>query len=179
LQIRKNPKLQAEELLEDLKRVAGVLTKKSVTQNEYRSLGRYGLAPFIRVFGSWFGALEKAGLEKTRTLGVTNEEYFENLEDIWTKLGGQPNYSEIQKPFSKYSAGAYEQRFGSWRKALEAFVKYISEGESDIAAQEERIESSVRKAGIEAQDIQHKTKRNINWRLRFIVMKRDNFKCQK
>lgn len=25
----------------------------------------------------------------------------------------------------------------------------------------------------------HKTTRNINWRLRFIVMKRDNFKCQK
>lgn len=25
----------------------------------------------------------------------------------------------------------------------------------------------------------HKTTRNINWRLRFIVMKRDNFKCKK
>jgi len=26
--------------------------------------------------------------------------------------------------------------------------------------------------------LRHKTKRNVNWRLRFIVMKRDNFKCK-
>ena len=26
--------------------------------------------------------------------------------------------------------------------------------------------------------IKHKTKRSINWRLRFLVMRRDNFKCK-
>src|SRR3989344_4378058 len=73
LQIRKNPKIEAGELINDLKRVASTLNKKSVTQNEYKSLGKYDSAPLVRTFGSWFKALEKAGLEKTRTLGVTNE----------------------------------------------------------------------------------------------------------
>ena len=179
LQIRKNPKIEAGELINDLKRVAGILNKKSVTQNEYKSLGKYDSAPLVRTFGSWFKALEKAGLEKTRTLGVTNEEYFENLEEIWTKLGRQPNYAEIEKPFSKYSAGAYEQRFGSWRKALEAFVEYANHGESELTKKEEQKSLLSEKLDLKAQTTKHKTNRIINWRLRFIVMKRDNFKCKK
>ncbi|MBI5100114.1 MAG: HNH endonuclease [Nitrospirae bacterium] len=179
LQIRKNPKLSGDDLIEDLKRVASVLNKKTITQNEYKSLGKYDSAPLVRVFGSWFGALEKAGLERSRTLGVTNEEYFENLEKIWTKLGRQPKYAEIEKQFSKYSAGAYERRFGSWRKALEAFIKYINEGEDERLTTEGKIEPDVEQNNADIQTIQHKTKRNINWRLRFIIMKRDNFKCLK
>lgn len=30
-----------------------------------------------------FKALEKANLKRTRTLGVTDEDYFKNIEDIW------------------------------------------------------------------------------------------------
>ncbi|MDP3066988.1 MAG: HNH endonuclease [Methanobacteriaceae archaeon] len=179
LQIRKNPKISADELLDDLKRVANVLNKKSVTQNEYKSLGKYDSAPLVRTFGSWFKALEKAGLEKTRTFGVTNEEYFENLEEIWTKLGRQPKYAEIEKPFSKYCAGAYERRFGSWHKALEAFIEFVNEGENIQPGKEEKTEILPEKLDIETQSNKHKTNRNINWRLRFIVMKRDNFKCKK
>ncbi|HRY77026.1 MAG TPA: HNH endonuclease [Candidatus Paceibacterota bacterium] len=177
LQLRKNPKIEADELIDDLKRVAGILNKKSVTQNEYKSLGKYDSAPLVRTFGSWFKALEKAGLEKTRTLGVTNEEYFENLEEIWTKLGRQPNYIEIEKPFSKYSAGAYEQRFGSWRKALEAFIEYVNHGKNE--PREEQKSLPIERLDVEAQATKHKTNRTINWRLRFIIMKRDNFKCKK
>jgi hypothetical protein len=72
-----------------------------------------------RFGGSWFKAIESIGLKRTRPYGVTNEEYFQNLEEIWIKLGRQPFYREIEKPFSKYSVGAHERRFGSWRKALE------------------------------------------------------------
>ena len=87
---------------------------------------------------------------------------------------------EIQKPFSKYSAGAYEQRFGSWRKALEAFIEFVNHGENESSKKEEKIESlPLEKLDTEAQTTKHKTNRNINWRLRFIVMKRDNFKCKK
>jgi len=162
-------------LLEDLKRVACVLNKKSVTVNEYKSLGKYDSQPFIRAFGSWFIALEKTGLNKTRTLGVTNEQYFENLKTIWTKLGRQPNYAEIIKPFSKYCAGAYERRFGTWRKALEAFIRYINEGENEPVIKKEVTIPISKSSGTEG--ISHKTKRNINWRLQFIVLRRDNFKC--
>ena len=180
LQIRKNQKIEAEELINDLKRVAGILNKKSVTQNEYKSLGKYDSAPLVRTFGSWFKTPEKAGLEKTRTLGVTNEEYFENLEELWTKLGRQPNYAEIEKPFSKYCAGAYEYRFGSWRKALEAFIEFVNQGENESLKKEEKVKNFPQKSvDSEMQATKHKTNRNIDWRLRSIVMKRDNFKYKK
>ncbi len=177
LRIRKNPKLGDDELLADLKSVATSLNKNSVTLNEYAALGRYDSGPFVRAFGSWFKALEKAGLEKTRTLGITDEEYFKNLEEVWTKLGRQPNYAEIEKPFSKYSVGAYDYRFGSWRKALETFVQYMNEGETELLIEEKApIQTN---SNLKTEKItRHKTQRNINWRLRFIVMRRDNFKCK-
>src|SRR3989344_1187248 len=40
LQIRKYHKIDADELLKDLKRVAVTLNKKSVTRNEYKSIGK-------------------------------------------------------------------------------------------------------------------------------------------
>lgn len=81
----------------DLKRVAAQLGKTAVTADEYVERGEYSLSPFIRHFGTWFGALEAAGLERTRTLHVTDEDYFENLEAMWVSLGRQPHYSEVQK----------------------------------------------------------------------------------
>lgn len=178
LRPRKNPRLNADELLDDMRRVANILNKKSVTRHEYKSLGKYDTTPFVRIFGSWFMALAKAGLEKTRTFGITNEEYFKNLEEIWIKLGRQPNYAEIQKPFSKYSAGAYERRFGSWRKSLEAFIEYINECENIPLEKDEIIKPTIAKSGGDTQILKHKTNRNINWRLRFVILKRDNFKCK-
>lgn len=160
-----------DELISDLKRVAAELNKTSVTLDNYKDRGKYDRTTYIRRFGSWFSALEKAGLEKTRTpMNLPDEELFENLEEIWTKLGRQPRYAEVQKPLSKYSAGTYENRFGTWRKALEAFVSYVNneEGASTVEAKEVEEELTTR----------HKTKRSINWRLRFIVMRRDNFKCK-
>lgn len=161
-----------EELIGELKRVATELGKNAVSRAENDERGKYGTTTYIRRFGSWFNALEKAGLEKTRTpMNLPEEELFESLEEIWTKLGRQPRYAEVQKPLSKYSVGTYENRFGTWRKALEAFVAFVNNEER--ASSEEAIKN------VEIESVtRHKTKRGINWRLRFIVMRRDNFKCK-
>jgi hypothetical protein len=179
LQIRKYSKVDHVELLKDIKRVANILNKKTVTTNEYNSLGKYGSSTFSRAFGSWFKALENAGLEKTRTLGVSNEDYFENLEVLWTKLGRQPNYAEIQKPFSKYCAGAYERRFGTWRKALEAFINYINSVELQNSEKEEIELQQNNLIKIQEKDIvHHLTKRNISSRLKVQVLMKDGNKCK-
>jgi hypothetical protein len=178
LQVRKYQIISEQELIEDLKRVSNALKKKSVTHAEYNSYGKFSSSAIMHRFSSWFKALEKAGLEKTRTYGVTDEEYFKNIEEIWIKLGRQPNYAEIEKPFSRYSAGAYERRFGSWRKALEAFIEYINAGEDNNIADQEKVVDTIVSENHKVV-YKHKTKRNISWRLRFIIMKRDNFKCQK
>lgn len=54
------------ELLNDLKKVADSLNKKSVTMAEYKKHGEYSPDSFSRRFGSWFIALEKVGLEKLK-----------------------------------------------------------------------------------------------------------------
>ena len=161
-----------EELIAELKRIALKLNKTALNRTDNDEHGKYGTTTYIRRFGSWFNSLEKAGLEKTRTpMNLPEEELFKNLEEIWIKLGRQPRYAEVQKPLSKYHAGTYENRFGTWRKALEKFVAYVNNEEN--ASSEEAIKN------VEVEPItKHKTSRTINWRLRFIVMRRDNFKCK-
>jgi hypothetical protein len=161
-----------DELITDLKRVADEL-HKSPTLDEYNELGAYHSTTLTRRFGSWFKVLEIAGLSKTRSpINISWEELFKNLEEVWIKLGRQPRYQEIQKPLSRYSAGTYENRFGTWRNALEEFVAYINKEEKSAS------EKAIQKLDME-HTTQHKTKRSINWRLRFVVMRRDNFKCKK
>jgi hypothetical protein len=176
----RNLAVSREECVSDLQAVASRLGKNAVTVDEYVESGKYSAGPFVRHFGSWLDALDAAGLQRTRTLGVTNEEYFENLEEMWVSLGRQPRYAEVQKPFSRYCSGAYEGRFGSWRKALEAFVAYVNEGsreaETSAVAPSDNPPDTAATAPQPAS--RPKTSRAISWRLRFLVFRRDDFKCR-
>jgi 5-methylcytosine-specific restriction endonuclease McrA len=161
-----------EELITELQRVALELNKHALTRVENDERGKYGTTTYVRRFGSWFNALERAGLQKTRTpMNLPEEELYKNLEEVWIKLGRQPRYQEIQRPLSKYHVATYEHRFGTWRKALENFVAYINNEESTAS------EETIKNVEIEP-STRHKTSRTINWRLRFVVMRRDNFKCK-
>jgi hypothetical protein len=164
------------ELIADLQRIAGELGKSSITIDEYNERGKYHNTTLSRRFGGWFKALEEAGLSRTRNLHITDEEYFENIQEVWLKLGRQPRYQEMHKPLSKYSAGAYEYRFGKWRTALEKFVRYVNK-EVVISSSSKRAKHT--KSSTPSKLLRHFTKRSINWRLRFRVMQRDNFKCVK
>lgn len=155
-----------EELIEDLLRVTEEIGKIKVTIDEYNERGKFHNTTLTRRFGSWFKTLEKAGLEKTRNLHISNEELFENLVEVWTTLGKQPKYNDMTKEVSKYSAGTYEKRFGSWRKALEAFVEWVNEGTIP-----EIVTDSLQKS-------KRTTPRNINWRLRAMVLMKDSAKCK-
>ena len=159
-----------DDLIADLKRVANDLNKRSVTFREYKERGNFSASTLILRFGSWLKALEKAGLQKTIDRNITEEELLEDLEKTWIKLGRQPRFREIGKPFSKYSSQTYAYRFGTWRKALEKFIDYVNK-EENISSEE-----AIRNLEIEP-STRHKTTRTINWRLRFIVMRRDYFKC--
>ena len=74
---------------------------------------------------------------------------------------------------------SYSRHFGSWRKALEAFVEYINDDTVETAdnADNETEEKIIVTKAIPKTVDTHKTKRDINLRLRFKVMQRDNFKC--
>ncbi len=168
-------------LIEDLVAVAKKLNKNSITHDEYNREGKYSSSTYLRRFGSWFNALEKAGLQKTRTpANIPEEDLFRNIEEVWKKLGRQPRYQEIKTPLSKYSAGTYENRFGTWRKALEKFVSYIN---ADKLDEEESANDSPNEVtsvdDASGKTFKHKTKREISERLRFRILMRDGFTCKK
>lgn len=167
-----------EDLIRDLRNVAYKINKNNPSKGEYVQHGLYSFEPFRRVFGTWRSAVKAAGL-KERNQNTSIEECFNNLELIWEKLGRQPRISELKKPFSKYSANVYRNKFGNWANTLKAFVDYVNKN-NDI--QVFKNHPSEKTLSVEEPEnrmvIKHKTKREVNWRLRFLVMRRDNFKCK-
>lgn len=158
------------ELIIDLKYVAGLLQKNTVTLDEYNEYGHFHSTTLTRRFGSWFKCLDLAGLTASRPkIGITDNELFEDIERVWTILGKQPSYAQM-RDLSSYSIGTYEKRFGGWRKALIAFVDYIN-GDVSTEMIEDNVFSNNRYSD------EHKTSRTINLRMRFLVLQRDNFKC--
>lgn len=182
LEISNYHKIEDSELLEDLRSVAAKNKNNTLSQQAYREYGgKYSIDAFKDHFGSWNSALEKAELKKSKNVYITTDQLFENLEEVWTRLGRQPNYGEVAKPLSKYSKDVYARRFGSWHKALEAFVKSVNEDSTESIIESKTSETTEDKTNTvpKTEILQRKTKRGVNWRLRFLVMRRDNFRCQK
>ena len=71
-----------EELLDNLRRVANLLGKRSVQYAEYREHGRCSSGVFETRFGSWNESLRAAGLEIARRQDISDQELFENMERV-------------------------------------------------------------------------------------------------
>jgi len=166
-----------DELLADLNQVAATLASRTITQRQYSQHGRFSPGTLYRRFGSWFKALSLAGLDRTRNLNISDEEWFENLANVWEALGRQPRYGEVARPLSKYSAGGYATRFGSWRGALEAFVSFVNAVSSPKIGESVARDMPVTERHPIEKSRARETSRSISWRLRYLVMRRDNFKC--
>jgi len=165
-----------EEVLEDLRSAAALLGKDTITMNEYAEVGMGHSSSVRRRFGSWFRALELAGLQPSRSkIGISNDELFDNLRGLWILLGRQPSYSEIKKPDSKYSAGTYEKRFGSWTKSLEAFINWINSDEDQEPSTEKYSSDSIKQTKASKK---HRTRREVSDRMRFRILLRDGFSCK-
>ena len=167
-----------EDCLVDLRRVAQAIGKTTLTIVDYERHGKFSKDVIRGRFGSWRLAVECAGLAPTpAALGRrSDEELFENLEHLWETLGRQPRHADFVKPLSSYSYDVYPRRFGSFRKALEAFVaSFESRGSerSDESASRDIVDG----LPVTAQR-RHRTTRTISWRMRFLVLRRDDFKCR-
>lgn len=167
--------LSNEELLADMRRVAQILGRETVTLAEYTQNGRGHCSTIQRRFGSWFKALEHAGLQPSRSpIGITDESLFENLRIVWIELGRQPSYSEVRSPLSQFSVGTYENRFGSWSNALQVFVEWVNSDETPEPDVLSRQDVALRPLTANLK----RTKREISERLRFRILVRDGFACR-
>lgn len=179
-----------EDSFADMRRVASQLQKTFITTGEYEQYGQYNRSSMFHRFGSWNVILEKAGLLPTPfRLGkgkeISDEELFQDIERVWIKLGRQPTITDVKKGEFSFGQNTFVRRFGGWRGTLEAFVKYINSEDddtpdNDAAKDRETIETQEPLKKLQRPSphiIVHKTNRDINLRLRFKVMQRDNFKC--
>jgi 5-methylcytosine-specific restriction endonuclease McrA len=170
------------ELIEDMLKVAGKLGTKAVTIAEYEEHGKFGSSAVSKRFGGWNKAKMKAGLKIGRLYNSTDEDYFENLLNVWQTLGRQPKYQEMVAPLSRLNISSYDRKFGSWRSALECFIEYINKKDDiEVTGPNTPVESSETAAVFDnpSKGVKPKkrTNRTANLRQRFRVMKRDKFRC--
>ncbi|RDB07982.1 homing endonuclease associated repeat-containing protein [Runella aurantiaca] len=170
-----NRNISEQELLDDLKKVALKLGKEKITTLEYEENGKYSFGTYQKRFGNWSKALEKAELQIKVQRDISDLDLFENIEKVWLHLGRQPLYKELKRPLSKYSTRPYEKRFGSWLKALEAFVEYINiDGEQKVENEAYIFEKKPNTEIV----FKHITKRQPSERLKVQVLMRDGNKCR-
>lgn len=167
-------KKSREEILTAITDTANKLQKQVLTRQEFVAHTGITDGPVRREFGSWKSALEAAGLTQS-SLGkrYTDEQCFENMLSVWTHYGRPPQHDEMNEAPSVVGSKAYIRRWGTWRKALAAFVQRVNS---------EPIES-VREAT--SQPASHEDNpteikrgsRDVPLALRYYVLKRDNFRC--
>lgn len=174
LSVAKRNSIPRQELLHDLKRVAKALGTETISTESYASLGKFSSATVARTFGSWIKALAAAGLSVSSAWKpkAGEEELFSNMALVWEKVGRQPKQKDFRPPDSRFSADAYVRRYGSWKKALEAFVVVAN----DVGVENEAAPLAV-PLPTESGRVKKRTPRDPGWRLRFLVMRRDNFRC--
>ncbi|HZZ61350.1 MAG TPA: HNH endonuclease [Roseiarcus sp.] len=154
-----------DEILSDLRRAAELAGTTVVTQKLYSEFGRYNPSTALRRFGTWNNAIVAAGLQIANEINFTDERLFENIMLLWEHFGRQPRRAELAKPPSVISQSAYLRRFHSWTDALTRFVRLCECAGHSTAGTVEIPKG-------------HKTGRDPSLRLRFRVMKRDNFSCR-
>lgn len=152
-----------EDLLADLIRVAGIVGQV-VSQRAYAEYGTFDPSTFCRRFGSWNNAIKAAGLSPANVCNYPDSALFENIMCLWEHYGRQPRRLELSSLPSTISQGPYKRRFKSWINALQQFVTYANS--DDIPVPIANGEETVRKSS-----------RDPSLRVRFMVLKRDNFRC--
>ena len=153
-----------EMVIIDLRRVAKKLHKNAITTEEFLAHGRFSRSIVINRFGSWNAGLKAAGLVVRNPKFISSEELFENMEEVWKKLGRPPAESDLLKAGSRFTAHPYRDRFFTWRGAQKAFIAWaVQKGhpEGTFAFPPRRKDPT----------------QKITPKLRWTVFERDHYKC--
>ncbi len=179
---QKGRDLRDEDLIAELRRIAQTLGRNDLTVDDIKSHSIVGSSTFRRRFGTTRIAMERAGLTvRPQSRRYTDDECFENLYEVWKHYGRRPSFREINRSPSKVGGEAYMRRFGTWMRALAAFVARVN-AESDVTPSPIAATPSFREAppSEEPSGLINGTRderRDVPLGLRFRVLSRDRFKC--
>lgn len=174
-----NKKLSKSDIIEELKKVHKIICK-SFTFKEFKHHSNISSNSINKYFKGYSEALIEAGIfPKKESLRYDDKERFENLLTVWTHYGRQPSYKEMSKPPSLIGGKSYVTRWGSWIKALLAFLERVNQDiDFEEIANEETASKKVQKNANLKTKTPQSDKREIPLGLRYDVLKRDNFKCK-
>jgi len=158
-----------ESIVTELRRIAELLGKRSISVEEINQHGRIHSATIAKKFGTMRKAHEAAGLIALRYTKPTDAELLKAVADLWTitlrESGRRPRQHELQKYGSPVSLLPIKMRFGSWKKALLATAKAYAMGSPADAPDKPFVRPK-------------KERQPISERRRFLVLKRDRYTCR-
>ena len=159
-----------EDILEEMKSVMKKLGKTKLTIKEFDANAKIYSSTVTRRFGKWNNALALAGADISNTF-YSDEELLSNIKDAWLKKGKQPSRRDMDnKELSMISSGTYLRHYGTWYKALESFIAYVSENDDDSINEISENDNT--------SSVKHKTKRDPSDRLKVQVLMRDGNRCR-
>ena len=163
-------------MIEDIKRAAKLLGKECLSQTEYnnmyngksyrRSRAKFTSFMVTREFGTWGSAVQLAGLKSARS-PIPARDLLDEMKRVWIITGRQPRRTDFKK-HSVYSSSTYIKRFGTWLRAIAAFLRYIETGIVNDGITPKR-EPPGGKSPCK--------KRRVGLGLRLYVLERDRFRC--
>lgn len=157
--------VNTDELLADLKRVSMQVGSTVLSARSYAEHGIYDARTISRRFGSWNKAMTAAGLTGGNEVNYSDAILFENIMRLWEHYGRQPRMVELARPPSTISDGPYKRRFRTWIEALQKFVEFANGAE--LLSPEPAADT-----------VEPRLPRDPSLRLRFFVLKRDDFRCR-
>jgi len=163
----KRVRITDEQVLSSVKEYAKSVNFRYFSTTEYgKWKGKTAhVGTIIERFGSWKKVLALLGIEGGRERKYTAEQLVDNLENIWKQLGYPPGKRQIVKLGLKISEHPYKIIWGSVRKACECLAAF-HEGR---LSREKLLKGTSLTC----------TRRAIPLNIRWIVLKRDKYKCVK
>lgn len=164
------------EILNEIRRISK-LNNGNMTVDLLNKNSTISAAVVRSRFRTWGEALRRAGIDvSVRGRRHNDEECFENMLRVWTHLGRQPKYKEMAFSPSTVGGKAYVLRYGSWMRALHAFVQRVKEDQTP-----DQLPTNshflVYAPVTESKRTKAEDKRQPSIGLRFNVLRRDNFRC--
>lgn len=165
-------------LIAEMRKVAERLGSTSITRDQFSTNSEISSSAVERHFGSWSSALKAAGLHPApHGRRHSDAEYFENLLAVWTHHARQPTFAEMDRFPSTISSGAYEHKWGTWRKALLAFLDRVNADAASAAPIPQVSLPSGQHDHYPTPPPRKRGQRTIPLGMRYAVLSRDRFRC--
>jgi hypothetical protein len=124
-----------EDIINEIKRVARLLDKPSVSLKEFERNATFSVRPIWRVFGTWSAAVKAAGLTALpKATRIPDQELEAEFMRVYADLGKVPTVYEFDSR-AKFSSSTYIAKFGGWRRVAAHYLSHEPPPQARLASQ--------------------------------------------